>query len=115
MKLKIGLAFLLLFKLTIGQSQQIARLDGSKISFTEIDKTVKLLMDTANVQGLDLAILNNKKTVFIKSYGYKNKLQNELLDTASVMYGASFSKAVFAYLTMKLVQEKVIDLDNNGS
>jgi len=111
MKLKIGLAFLLLFKLTIGQSQQIARLDGSKISFTEIDKTVKLLMDTANVQGLDLAILNNKKTVFIKSYGYKNKLQNELLDTASVMYGASFSKAVFAYLTMKLVQEKVIDLD----
>ncbi|MFN8356338.1 MAG: serine hydrolase domain-containing protein [Spirosomataceae bacterium] len=111
MKFKILLAILSLSNLTFGQNKQIKRLDGSKISSSEIDKTVKRLMDTANVQGLDLAILNNKKTVFIKSYGYKNKPKNELLDTASVMYGASLSKAVFAYLTMKLVQGKVIDLD----
>lgn len=111
MKLKILLGLLLSFSLTSGQTQHIARLNGSKISVSEIDKTVKRLMDTANVQGLGLAILNNKKTVFIKSYGYKNKPKNELLDTASIMYGASLSKAVFGYLTMKLVQEKVLDLD----
>ncbi len=93
------------------QNKQVIRLDGSKISEEQIDKTVKRLMDTANVQGLGLAVLNNKKTIFIKSYGYKNKPKNELLDTASIMYGASFSKAVFGYLTMKLVQEKVLDLD----
>ncbi|MBX9780849.1 MAG: beta-lactamase family protein [Chitinophagaceae bacterium] len=96
---------------TYAQKKQVIRLDGSKIAEEQIDKTLKRLMDTANVQGLGLAILNNKKTVFIKSYGYKNKPKNELLDTATVMYGASFSKAVFAYLTMKLVQEKTIDLD----
>lgn len=111
MKHKIVLVLLFLTQVSIGKSQQISKLNGSKISFGEIDKTVKRLMDTANVQGLDLAILNNKKAVFIKSYGCKNKPKNELLDTASVMYAASFSKAVFAYLTMKLVQEKVIDLD----
>ena len=111
MKFIIILALLFLSNLTFGQNKQITRLNGSKISSSEIDKTVKRLMDTANVQGLDLAILNNKKTVFIKSYGYKNKPKNELLDTSSVMYGASFSKAVFAYLTMKLVLEKIIDLD----
>jgi CubicO group peptidase (beta-lactamase class C family) len=111
MKLKILLGLLFSFSLTSGQTQHIARLNGSKISVSEIDKTVKRLMDTANVQGLGLAILNNKKTVFIKSYGYKNKPKNELLDTASIMYGASLSKAVFGYLTMKLVQEKVLDLD----
>ena len=111
MKFKILLALLFLSNLTFGQNKQITRLNDSKISSSEIDKTVKRLMDTANVQGLDLAILNNKRTVFIKSYGYKNKPKNELLDTSSVMYGASFSKAVFAYLTMKLVQEKIIDLD----
>jgi CubicO group peptidase (beta-lactamase class C family) len=93
------------------QSQEIKRLDGSKIAVGEIDKIVKRLMDTANVQGLDLAILNNKKTAFIRSYGFRNKVKNELLDTNSVMYGASFSKAVFAYLTMKLVEEKIIGLD----
>ena len=42
---------------------------------------------------------------------YKNKTNAELLDTNTVVYGASFSKAVFAYLTMKLVQEKTIELD----
>ena len=111
MKHKLLIVLLLLTNFVFGQTQQVTRLNGSKISASEIDKIVKRLMDTANVQGLDLAILNNKKAVFIKSYGFKNKVKNELLDTSSIMYGASFSKAVFGYLTMKLVQEKTIDLD----
>jgi CubicO group peptidase (beta-lactamase class C family) len=113
MKLSFKLLPILLYTCTFiyAQNKQILRLDGSKISVEEIDKTVKRLMDTANIQGLGLAILNKKKTVFIKSYGYKNKPKNELLDTASIMYGASLSKAVFGYLTMKLVQEKILDLD----
>jgi CubicO group peptidase (beta-lactamase class C family) len=113
MKISFKLLPILLCTCTFiyAQNKQILRLDGSKISVDQIDKTVKHLMDTANIQGLGLAILNNKKAVFIKSYGYKNKPKNELLDTASIMYGASLSKAVFGYLTMKLVQEKVLDLD----
>jgi CubicO group peptidase (beta-lactamase class C family) len=111
MKLKILPGLLLLANFTFGQSLQIIRLDGSGIAALEVDSIVKVLMDTANVQGLDLAILNNRKTVYLKSYGYKNKVNAELLDTNTVMYGASFSKAVFAFLTMKLVQEKTIELD----
>lgn len=113
MKISFKLLSILLFACTFiyAQNKQILRLDGSKISVDQIDKTVKRLMDTANIQGLGLAVLNNKEAVFIKSYGYKNKPRNELLDTASIMYGASLSKAVFGYLTMKLVQEKVLDLD----
>ncbi len=111
MKLKILPGLLLLANLTFGQGQQIIRLDGSRIAASEVDSIVEVLMDTANVQGLDLAILNNRKTVYLKSYGYKNKVNAELLDTNTVMYGASFSKAVFAFLTMKLVQEKTIELD----
>lgn len=113
MKISFKLLPILLCTCTFvyAQNKDILRLDGSKISEEQIDKTIKRLMDTANVQGLGLAVLNNKKTVFIKSYGFKNKPKNELLDTASIMYGASFSKAVFGYLTMKLVQEKVLDLD----
>lgn len=111
MKLKILFGLLLSFNFTFGQNEQITKIDGSKISFIEIDKTVKRLMDTANVQGLSLSILNNNKSVFTKSYGFKNKEKNELLDTSTVLYAASFSKAVFGYLTMKLVQEKIINLD----
>jgi CubicO group peptidase (beta-lactamase class C family) len=86
--------------------QHIKRLDGSSISTKEIDRTVERLMDTANVHGLNLAILNNRKAVYIKSYGFKNKPKNTLLDTATIVYGASFSKAVFGYLVMKLMEEK---------
>lgn len=111
MKLKLTLGLFLLCNLAFGQQQQITKLDGSKISITEIDKLVNRLMDTANIQGVGLAILNEKKTVFVKSYGYRNKPKKELLDTASIMYGASLSKAIFGYVIMKLVQEKIVDLD----
>jgi CubicO group peptidase (beta-lactamase class C family) len=95
----------------VGQSQSIKRLDGSSISFSTIDQTVKELMQEYHIQGLSLAILNKNKTAFIKSYGFRNQPKNQLLDTASIVYGASLSKAVFGYLCMKLVDEKVLDLD----
>lgn len=111
MKYKALIAFLLLCNCTFGQTNKIKRLDGSTISATEIDKTVKKLMDATNIQGLNLAILNDNKTAFIKSYGFRNKPKNASLDTSTIVYGASLSKAVFGYLIMILVEEKIIDLD----
>ncbi len=111
MKYTLLPCILLSYTCLFAQTKSIKKLDGSTISTTEIDKTVTKLMNIANVQGLNLAILNNNKPVFIKSYGFKNKPQNTLLDTATIVYGASFSKAVFGYLVMKLVEEKLIDLD----
>jgi LDH2 family malate/lactate/ureidoglycolate dehydrogenase len=74
MNYRLSFGLLFIFNLAFGQQQQITKLDGSKISAYEIDKTVKRLMDTAKIQGLGLAILNNKKTIFIKSYRYKKNL-----------------------------------------
>ncbi len=105
------LMFVLVTSHLHAQTNTIKRLDGSSITVTDIDRTVNKVMAAANVQGLGLAVLNNNKTVFVKTYGYKNKSQNTLLDTASIVYGASYSKAVFGYLVMKLVEEKIIDLD----
>ena len=107
--LLIGLCFVI--NAIFGQNKEIQRLDGSKINTTEIDRIVAKLMDTANVQGLSLGILNHKKIVYVKAFGFKNKEKKELLDTSTVMYAASFSKPVFAFLTLKLVQDKILDLD----
>jgi CubicO group peptidase (beta-lactamase class C family) len=111
--MKIAYLFIIgLFLLTSSVfGQKIKKLDGSIISSNEIDQIIKKHMDTANVQGLSIGILNNKKSVYTKAYGFKNKKENQLLDTATVLYGASFSKAVFAFLTLKLVQNKILDLD----
>ena len=111
MRHKITIALIFLFNVTFGQNRQFTKLDGSKISESEIDQTANRLLGKANVQGLSLAILNNNKPVFIKSYGFKNKPQNTLLDTSTIVYGASLSKAVFGYLVMKLVEEKILTLD----
>ena len=109
MKYILAITLFISWHSTYGQN--ITRLDGSSISTAEIDSTVQRLMDAAKVQGLNLAILNNRVVAYVKSYGYKNKPQNTLLDTATIVYGASFSKAVFGYLVMKLVEERKIELD----
>lgn len=68
-------------------------------------------MDSARVEGLSIAILNHNIPVYVKAYGYKNKPKNEFLDTATVNYAASLSKAVFAVLVLKLNEQGIIDLD----
>ena len=92
-------------QLSYGQQDPITRLDQSTLSISEIDHKVRAVMDSADIPGLNLAILNHNKPVFIKSYGYRDKFQNELMDTTTLIYAASFSKAVFGYLSMLLVQE----------
>ncbi|MGV9013864.1 MAG: serine hydrolase domain-containing protein [Flavobacteriales bacterium] len=96
---------------TFSQRSEIHKLDGSVIPTTEIDQIVLSLMDSANVDGLSLAILNNSVPVYVKAYGYKNKPRNELLDTATINYAASFSKVVFAVLVLRLNEQGTIDLD----
>ncbi|WP_343521955.1 serine hydrolase domain-containing protein [Pedobacter sp.] len=94
-----------------GQTRHITKLDGGKITTAEIDTFIKSAMEAAKVQGVNLAILNNNKIAYVQSYGFRNKPKNALADTATIVYGASFSKAVFGYLIMKLVDEKVLELD----
>lgn len=106
----IGLFFVCLNPLS-GQTRQITKVDGSKILSTEIDRLINDLLVKAKVAGLALSILNNNRTVYTRAYGYKNKQKQELLDTSTVLSGASFSKAVFAFLTLKLVDEGVLNLD----
>lgn len=107
----LAICICLFNNVAFAQLDEIKRLDGSKISAVKIDSTVKRLMDLAKIEGLNLAILNHNRTVLVRSYGFKNKPQHALMDTATIVYGASFSKAVFGYLMMKLVEEKVIELD----
>ncbi|MDP9960755.1 serine hydrolase domain-containing protein [Chryseobacterium lathyri] len=95
----------------LGQTTTVRRLDGSSLSVSQIDSTVRYLMSAAKVEGLELAVINNNRVAYQKAYGFKDKEKNIPLDTNTVMYGASFSKAVFAYINMRLVEKGLIDLD----
>jgi CubicO group peptidase (beta-lactamase class C family) len=89
----------------------VKRLDGSTVSSQEIDATVTRLMHAAKIPGAGIAILNDQKVVYLKSYGYRDKEKALPLTENSVMTAASLTKAAFAVLVMQLVQENVLSLD----
>ncbi|MFL5811378.1 MAG: serine hydrolase domain-containing protein [Flavisolibacter sp.] len=102
----------LLFLLHANAQQQfVTKLDHSKISFTELDTKIESLMQAANVPGLLISIFNNNQAVYKKTFGYKRLDTKEPIKTTTNIYGASLSKAVFAVLVMKLVEEGILDLD----
>ena len=47
----------------------------------------------------------------MKAYGFRDKEHGLSLTPDSVMTRASFTKAIFAYLVMQLVDEGLLDLD----
>lgn len=75
-----------------------------------IDAEVARAMAATGAQGLALAVIENGQIVHVKSYGLRNAA-GEPLRTDTIMYGASLTKAVFAYTVMQLVDEGVLDLD----
>ncbi len=95
----------------VGQQKEVKRLNGSSIQPVEIDATVTRLMKAAEVTGVGLAVFNEGKIAYLKSFGMREKEKNLPLTVDSAMYAASFSKVTFAYLVMQLVDQGTLDLD----
>ncbi len=75
-----------------------------------IDAEVARAMVSTGAKGLAVAVIEDGRVGHVKSYGLRNAA-GDPLQTATVMYGASLTKAVFAYTVMQLVEEGVIGLD----
>ena len=90
---------------------RLKTLDGKSISTAELEAFIEQTMEKADVAGLSFAILNDSQIVYQKAFGYKNKSEGTRNDEQTLFSAASFSKPVFAYLVMVLVEEKIIDLD----
>jgi CubicO group peptidase (beta-lactamase class C family) len=93
------------------QNTSIKRLDGSTITPAEIDSTVTRLMSAAEVTGVGIAVFNDHKIAYLKSYGVRDKDKNLPLTPDSVMTSASLTKAAFATMVMELVEKGTLDLD----
>ncbi|NEX93086.1 serine hydrolase domain-containing protein [Caulobacter sp. 17J65-9] len=76
----------------------------------QIDAAVARAMTATRAEGLALAVIEDGQVAYVKSYGKRNAA-GAPLEPQTVMYGASLTKAVFAYTVMQLAEEGVIDLD----
>ncbi len=111
MKFKSVFTISFLIISTSALAQSILRIDGSKVSADSLDLKIKSLMKAATVSGTAVAVFNDNKPIFNKTYGLADVQKNIPLQKSSVLYAASFSKMVFAYIAMQFVDENLIELD----
>lgn len=76
----------------------------------KIDSAARAAMARTGARGLAMAVVEDGKPVLVRAWGVRNAA-GEPLRTDTVMYGASLTKAVFAYTVMQLVDEGKLDLD----
>jgi CubicO group peptidase (beta-lactamase class C family) len=76
----------------------------------QIDIEVRAAMLRTGVKGMAVAVIEGGKTVMVRAWGVRNT-RGDPLTTDTVMYGASLTKAVFAYTVMQLVEEGKLELD----
>ncbi|HYW17216.1 MAG TPA: serine hydrolase domain-containing protein [Allosphingosinicella sp.] len=76
----------------------------------KIDSAARAAMKRTGARGFAMAVVEDGKPVFVRAWGHRNAA-GDPLDSDTVMYGASLTKAVFAYTVMQLVEEGKLDLD----
>ena len=110
----LKLSFLLLFTsiFTGCYSQnKIKNLVGVEVSTDSIDTFLKSRMDSLNIPGLSIAIINDSKVVYHQTFGFANLEKQLPVTDKTIFEGASMSKSVFAFFVMKFVEEGKLDLD----
>jgi CubicO group peptidase (beta-lactamase class C family) len=75
-----------------------------------LERDVRAAMARTGARGLAVAVIEDGRPVLVRAWGERNAA-GAALDTGTVMYGASLTKAVFAYTVMQLVDEGRLDLD----
>lgn len=87
------------------------RLDGSSIPIAELEQQIGELMATSGVPGLSLAVIEDGAVAYADAFGVRDDRKTAPVDTATVFGALSWSKTMFAYVVMQLVDEGAIDLD----
>ena len=106
--------FCFLIVLSIGTGatcQTIQRIDGTTIAADSLTSKITDWLRSAGVSGLAISVFNQNQPVYSRTFGLADVPNRVPLRDSTVLYGASESKLVFAYVVMPLVQEKILDLD----
>lgn len=78
---------------------------------TKIDSFTAKLMNELNVPGVTITTIKNHKIVYSKSFGVADVNSQLQVTNNTIFEACSMSKPVFAYIVLKLVEQKKLDLD----
>ncbi|HEY1656375.1 MAG TPA: serine hydrolase domain-containing protein [Candidatus Tumulicola sp.] len=105
------LACALTWRPGLAATVEIQRIDGRTISTADVDRRAESLMQAGRVPGLAIGIINDGRLVYVRAYGLRDVAACAPLETDTIMYAASLTKAAAAYMVMQLVDEHYLDLD----
>lgn len=77
---------------------------------TAIDAEAHKILTQTHANGLAIALIDHGQVQYVQAYGIRDA-KGDPLQTDTVMYGASVTKAVFAYTVMQLVDQGKLKLD----
>ncbi|MCP4150894.1 MAG: serine hydrolase [bacterium] len=89
----------------------IKRIDGSTITAKVLDSQLSGILKAAGLPGLSIAVINDSRIVYFKTFGVKNSQTKEPAEKNTLFEAASLTKPVLAYTALKLVSEGKLDLD----
>lgn len=92
-------------------AQQIPRIDQTTISAAELTPSIEELVKKGKVHGLAISIVSGDSIWYQQAFGTRDVRIARPLEITDGFYAASFSKALFAYIVMKLVDQGKLDLD----
>jgi len=82
---------------------------GKTIPVSEIEHFIESQMKATGSPGVSLAVINNGEVAFHMVKGQSSPGQK--ITTKTIFEGASLSKPLFAFFTLQLVEQGVLDLD----
>jgi len=77
---------------------------------SDLDLRVQQSMRLTGARGMAVAVIDNGRVVYVASWGERNA-KGEPLTTDTIMYGASLTKAAFAYTVADMAEDGLINLD----
>lgn len=81
------------------------------VDINELDNFLKVQMDSLQIPGLSIAIVNDSKIIYARNIGFANTDTGQKVDEHSIFEAASLSKPVFAYFVMKLSERGAIEMN----
>jgi CubicO group peptidase (beta-lactamase class C family) len=97
----------------VQSAQRAMKLEpGSAISLgKDLNEFIPRMMQHVGVPGLSIAVIRAGKIIWSQAFGVRNKETGEPVTTETPFEAASFSKAAFAYATLKLCDQGKLALD----
>src|SRR5690606_25082782 len=89
----------------------IATLNDHKIEPEKIDTFIQHKMDSLNIPGMSVAVINDAEIVYYRTFGVVSTNTNDPVVNTTLFDAGSISKTMFAYLVLKMVDKDVLDLD----